>query len=196
MIQRSTWYMLGVFALVLAGAVFFQRWQGGESQPEPTLAPAAGPVWQIDSASLRELHLQQRGGESLTIGRDADGMWTLLDHQPGETDTAGVEAAVSQLASLRSLAELEAGADLAVYGLSEPAYILTLTLTGGEQLVLWVGDVTPIQSGYYVQVNENVPQVVSRFSLEAVLTLIDSPPVLPTPAPAPQEPEGEEGPDS
>jgi hypothetical protein len=191
MIKRPTLYVLWAFVLALAGLVYYQRWQENRPQePEPT--PASTRLWELDSQAVARLEISRRGGGSFSMGRSPAGLWEAVGAEPDTTDLARAEAAISQLAALQTSATLPAGS-LAVFGLQDPAYTLTLTLNGGGRYVLKVGDLTPLGSGYYVQLNDNAPQVVNNFSLDSVLAMVDAPPLVPAPTPdAEEENEAEE----
>ena len=53
----------------------------------------------------------------------------------------------------------------------------------GKTYVMLVGMETPTQTGYYIQLDNGAIQVVAKFSLDTLLSLVDEPPILATPTP-------------
>jgi hypothetical protein len=108
-------------------------------------------------------------GDAVELKLDEQGAWQLLEPPEGPADPTEVESFLSTLTSLRAQTSLEPAASLAIFGLAEPAYRLSMETTGGERLTVLVGDQTPTASGYYVRVNDDPPQVVNKFSLDSFL---------------------------
>ena len=192
MIRRTTWVVVAVFLAVLAAAIYIQR------QPaEPEDAGATPVVTQpnllpLTFSEISSLRLEETvTGKVVELAVDEGGVWQLLEPSAGPADPSEVENILTTLTTLRVQTSLEPAASLAIFGLAEPAYHLTLTSTAGEDVVLLVGDITPTSSGYYVQVNDQPPQVVSKFSLDSFLGILDEPPVQPTPTSWVEELEGE-----
>lgn len=192
MIRRTTWIVLAVFLAVLAAAIYIQR-----QPPEPEDAQATAVVTQpnllpVTYSEISSLRLEETAtGEAVELALDEEGVWQLLEPPAGLADPTEVESILTTLTTLRVQTSLEPAASLAIFGLAQPAYRLSLTTTAGEEVVLLVGDITPTSSGYYVQVNEQPPQVVSKFSLDSFLGILDEPPAQPTPTPGPEELQGE-----
>jgi hypothetical protein len=186
MIRRSTWILLGLFALVLAFAWGLQRFQSQrQASITPTAAAGDQQLLDIQGSAVASLSVENDRGQSLVLGRDTAGLWTILEPQGGgETDTGRAESAITQLLSLRSQYALEMPDNLEDYGLLTPAYTLTLALNGGEKHVILVGKEAPVVSGYYIRLDGGLPQVVSKFSLDPVLEMIAEPPYAPTATPA------------
>jgi len=182
MIRRSTWIVLALFAAVIVFAWYFQA-NISPKLAEPTPTTMVSNLWTLDENIIANVTLENTEGKRLVLGRDASGVWTVVDPQGEAADTAAIESAISQLVSMRVTTSLEPAADMVVFGLSEPAATIDVVLNGGEKHTLRVGDITPTGSGYYVQVDSNPPQVLSKYSLEVILRMLDSPPFLPTATP-------------
>jgi hypothetical protein len=192
MIRRTTWIVVAVFLAVLAAAVFIERRQPGTEEAEVTPVATQTNLLPVTISEISGLRLEETvTGDVVELALDEEGVWQLLEPQPGPADSTQVESSLSTLTTLRVQTSLEPAASLAIFGLAEPAYRLTLRTTTGEKLTLLVGDQTPTSSGYYVQLNEEVPQVVSKYSLDSFLRILVEPPVQPTPTPQGEEIEGE-----
>jgi hypothetical protein len=183
MIKRPTLVMLAIFVIAIGGAVLFQRSQDDEALPPAPTAASDSVFSDFSSAMVAILRIEDTQGQRIVIARDEAGLWEITQPEGGETDLGRAESAVTQLLSLRTMSSLEAGPDLAIYGLNQPQYTLTLVLNGGERHQLKVGDEVPTRNGYYVQLNNNPPQAVNKFSLDPVTAMLQDPPFLPTPTP-------------
>ncbi len=184
MIRRSTWALVAVFVLLLAGTLVYQRYQDQQPKAEATSTPDPnGKLFTIDEKTIVSLRIEG-AGKAVQIGRDSSGLWTVTEPKGGPTDAGKVESAMSQLVDLGIIATLNPTTDLNVYGLGKAAYIITVGLNDGTKDVANVGSLTPTSSGYYVRLNDQTPKVVSKFSLDALLGLLENPPFQDTPTPA------------
>lgn len=182
MIKRPTWILLALFAVVLAGAFIFQRTRD-ETDIEATPTAELQALLDVSSDAIASLKIEDAQGRAVALGRDEAGLWTVTEPEAGETDLAQAESAVSQLVALRPMTRLEAASNLSAFGLLKPSHTITLVMNGGEKYVILVGDVTPTNNGYYVRLNENPPEVVNKYSLDAVIRMIEEPPYQPTATP-------------
>lgn len=194
MIRRSTLVVLGVFILMLVLAWALQNRQAAAPEATPTATEEAFiPFAVSDLASLRIIGPD---GSVLYISRKAGGSWTLI--QPaleGVLDSARVDANLSQLVSVSPLTRLEAAVGLESMGLVTPQYVIRLQSQRGEETLLEVGNETPTQSGYYVQVDNAAVLVAQKFAVQAVIDMLKQIPLQPTPTPeASITPEGTETP--
>jgi hypothetical protein len=177
MIRRSTLVLLVVFAALVAGAIFWQRSQDKIGIAEATATPGSQLLFQF-KGNISGLRLERTSGGVLELSRDAQGAWKLVYPKADETDIAAVEAAVSQLISVPVLSTLEEGPTMEAAGLAPPAYRLLINLDDGSQVVMNVGNATPTGAGYYVLVSQQGMLIVSKYSLEPFLKLLDNPPVM------------------
>ena len=177
MIRRSTLVLLVVFAALVAGAIFWQRSQDKKSPSEATATPGSQLLFDF-KGNITGLRLERTSGGMLELGRDAQGTWTLIYPKAEATDISAVQGAVSQLISMSVLSTLEEGPTMEAAGLATPAYRLLISLDDGSQVVMNVGNVTPTGAGYYVLVSQQGMSIVSKYSLEPFLKLLDNPPVM------------------
>ena len=182
MIKRSTWIVLGVFLLLLAGAYLWQRNQPeGETGGEATPTPPASVYNNLDATKIKSFQVDDSQGGSMVVERDLTGMWSLVKPQAEATDAGRVEAAISQLTAMMVLSQLDPQPAQDVVGLNAPAYVITLKMSDGTTPVLKVGKVTPTSSGYYVQLDKGPILVVSKIGVDDVVGLVANPPVQLTP---------------
>jgi hypothetical protein len=190
MIKRSTWIILAIFVVLLIAAFYLIN-SPGKLKPGPTLTPTATTpaqmLFDLAGRAVSALDVSSGQGKTVSLARETEG-WTLLEPKSDSIDVASVESALSQLTAVRIVSTLETTADLAAYGLDQPAYTISITLDDGSQQTVWVGSATPTGSGYYVRVGENSPQVANKYGLDAVIEFLVTPPV-PTPTVAPTQSE-------
>ena len=187
MIRRSTLVLLVVFVALAAGVIFWQRSQDKKGTATATATPGSQLLFHF-KGNITGLRLEGGSGGVLELGRDAQGAWTLIYPKADATDVPAVEGAVSQLIAAPVISSLEEGPSMEAAGLATPAYRLLIKLDDGSQVVVNIGNVTPTGSGYYVLASGQGMSIVSKFSLEPIIKLLDNPPVkLPdTPTPSDQ----------
>jgi hypothetical protein len=183
MIRRSTWIILGIFLLLIASTLIWQRYRK-EEEAKVTPTPEQEMLLNLTSKII-SLRIEGVGSQIVEIVRDEQGQWKLAIPEGHETDTNtdSVESAVSQLSNLRILSTFEQGLDLGATGLVVPAYKITISLEDGQQVVVNVGKATATGSGYYVLLGEKGVYVVSKYNVDSILELLQNPPIKPTPTP-------------
>ncbi len=181
MIKRNTWILLGIFVVVLGFAVYYQN---SPKKPAVTATPTPGTTElfkAVDEKLINTLRVEAASGKAVALGRDAKGVWTVTEPKGGPTDVTQAETAVSQLLALQSISSLDPTSDLGIFGLSKPSYTVTITMNGGTKYILYIGDVTPTQNGYYVRLNQGAPDIVNKDSIDAMLGMLTNPPFVATP---------------
>jgi len=182
--KRSTWIVLVVF-LALVGLLLYLN-RNAKTASEEDLTPTATVEHLFDeTAGLpTSIEIDAKTGEKVAIGRNEAGTWVLKQPVETEADQGSAEAAASQLSALRILSR--PGVAPGDAGLVEPSYVMTVKLTGGAEKVVRIGDLTPTESGYYTNINgSDEVIVVDKTGLDALLSLVTSPPYVATETPAP-----------
>ncbi len=186
-IKRNTWVLLGVFAIILAFGILYQRDKSQTAASvTPTASPTDKPLLVIDEKSIASVRVEDDQGKAVALGRDAGGLWVITEPKGGgQTDAGKAEQMVTQIAAFHSTGSPNATSDLSIFGLLKAKYTITVNLNGGTKHVIHIGDVDPMGDGYYVQVDGEAPQIVAKSSIEAVTSAITSPPYVPTATPTP-----------
>ena len=185
MIKRSTWILLAVLALFI-GAYFYLKahpLQLSTTTPTPTAKESSFLITK-DNDTLTKVVVTDVQGNTFQMVRDAAGNWAITKPDSAVADQSKAEAAETQLFALSVLTTLETSPSPDVIGLNPPAYTISLEFSGNRQQVLEVGGLTPTSSGYYIQLEGKV-YVVSQYSIDAVVELLQNPPYLVTPTPVP-----------
>lgn len=181
MVRRTTWVLLGAFAVVLLAYAGRQRF----APPPIEATPTAGPEspWSISPEQVDSIRLVGLTDSAvLVLRRDQESGWRMLTPASGGADAGRVEVALTAVLAPVVAQTLDRPTDLNGFGLSPALFRLTLLMADGTAHSMDVGAVDPTGSVYYVQVpgDERV-LMVSRFSLEDLLGLLEMPPYpLPT----------------
>lgn len=176
-----TWITL----LLFAGIVAFAVWLNNRPETPPadaTEAPTVSFVFTDEDGLPTSIEVKPAEGEAVRVARNEDNLWMLELPDEAEADPASAQAAADSISTLRIIQEVQY--DPEVFGLEEPAYVITIKFSGGSEHVLEIGDASPIGNGYYVRIDEEQKiVVVSMDGIDSLLTLLDFPPYLNTPTP-------------
>jgi hypothetical protein len=184
MVRRSTWILLGVFIIVLGVAWYIQRPKEGVSG-EPTPTQSFQNAFQFTETEIASLRIEDHQGNVMVLGRDQEGLWSVLEPQGGATDAGEAESGITSLATLRFQSITNPNSDLSVYGLTVPSRTVTIALSGGEKHTMLVGDLAPTGDNYYVQIDGGSPVIIANYSLDPFLKMLENPPFQATETPTP-----------
>ncbi len=180
MIRRNTWIVL-VVLLAVVGYAFYLRNAKAKEALSATPTAGASPLFSPSFGAPADIKIESAEGTSVEISRDQAGKWVLKVPTAADANQASAEAAATQLGALRVVSSVDLGLD--VIGLDKPAYTITVLYGANQTHKLLVGAVTPIQNGYYVQLDGGTNQVVDKSGLDSLLGLLTEPPYLATPTP-------------
>jgi hypothetical protein len=176
MIRRTTWIYLALFIALLGFAWYFQS-SKEKAAAQVTPTPGTQSLFNIEESSIKSLKIEDNQGKIVALGRDEKGLWSLTEPKADMTDISQAESAVSQLVSLTVLSSVDPAPSADVTGLNPADYTVTIDFNNGSQKVLLVGKVTPIQNGYYSQLDGGPVDVVNKYGMDAFLKLLSNPPV-------------------
>jgi hypothetical protein len=186
MIRRSTVVYITILLAVVA--IFLYRSfrkppVGIEATPAPTTEVSY--LFPAEAGTPASISIKAKSGETVELARNAENAWALRRPIEADAEQGSAEAAASQVMTMRLLERI-AKIDPEVVGLREPEYILTVKFNGGTERTVYIGVVTPTESGYYVQDSSGGEVVIiSKSSVDALLGLLTAPPYLETPTPSP-----------
>lgn len=181
MIRRSTWIVLVVLAALVAFSIYLTN-QKSKDASLPTPTEGSAPLFPTSDGSPTDIKISAAVGNLVEIGRDQTGNWVIKSPVSVAADQAGAEAAATQVTGLRVLSDVQLGLD--VVGLDKPSDTLTVTFSSGKTHTLLIGAVTPIQNGYYCQLDGGPVVVADKPGMDALLGLLTSPPYAATLTPA------------
>lgn len=183
--KRSTWILVVIF-LALVG-VFWYLNRGDQTAAEDvTTTPVATSEYIVTAqdGTPIDITIADANGTTVEVARNDASQWVLKQPIETEADQASVGAAITQLQALKVLSSFEL--DPTTVGLVPPSYVITVKFAEGGDRVLDVGSVTTTNSGYYVRKSgSDKTYVVSKSSLDSLLSMVTTPPYASTPMPSP-----------
>jgi len=187
--RRSTVIYLLLFAVVLGAAYYFNnraKTAEAEVTPEPTTAPIEYLFTSADGLPTR-IKIEAKTGEVVEVARNAENVWAMILPEEAAADQGSVEAAASQVATMRILERVPNLAPDAV-GLDDPEYTMSLQFTSGVERNIEIGVLTPTGRGYYVRGDDTGIVIISNSAVDSLLGLLSNPPYAPTETPPPATP--------
>jgi len=184
MVRRTTWILLGAFAVVVLAYGGWRRFAPAPAEATPTAGPDS--PWSISPEQVESIRLSDLSDPAVVVlRRDLESGWRMLAPAIGAADAGRVEAALTAVLAPVVSQTLDPPPDLEPFGLSPAHYRMTLLMVDGTAHSMDVGAVDPTGSVYYVQVpGDGRVLMVSRFSLEDLLGLLGTPPYpIPTETP-------------
>ncbi len=184
MVKRPTIILLIVLALAIGGYFLVKSQTGKEAEATPT-AETAMLLQKETHGNLTLLEIvDNMNGNSIKLKRFSDGKWAILLPYEAAANQGTVTAAETQIFALKIQSNLEPVGDFSVFGLSTPSYAISLNFEDGAGQAILVGAKNPTGSGYFVQKDGKV-YVISTYSIDAILGLLNNPPYLATLTPSP-----------
>ncbi len=181
--KRTTWVVLVIFLGLVGLLLFLNQREVPAEVADVTPTERVEYLFSPTDGLPTSIRIEARTGEQVAIERNDAGEWVLKQPVATEANQGSAEAAASQLSALRILSR--PGVAPAEAGLVEPSYVMTVKLTGGTEEVVRIGDLTPTSIGYYTNINgSDEVLIVDKTGLEALLTMVTSPPYAETPTPA------------
>jgi len=180
--KRSNWILLILLALTI-GVYFLLQERSEKNAVEETPVAPSDLLIETNGDVLKSIRIYDHDYHIVELVRDQSGAWAVSLPNAAAADQSLAGAAEIQVNALGIVTQIGTVANFGDFGLDAPAYTIKLSYYSGAQHKIEVGDLTPTSSGYYVQLDDGDVYVVSQYSLDAVLELVNNPPYLPTPTP-------------
>jgi len=180
--QAGTWISILMLA-ALVGLAFYLNREKENTAADAT--PTLGTTFLFTDADgiVSSIEVKPAEGESVKIARNAENAWAVILPTEAEANQGLAESAATQITALPINSQIEDGKSPEIFGLKDPAYVITVEFKDGKTRTLEVGDVTPTNSGYYVRVDQDRMYITDLSGIEALLQLGVFPPYLNTPVP-------------
>jgi hypothetical protein len=177
MIRRPTWILLALFVISLGGFWFWQRSDGNETAETGTPFPTSLPLLlNVDANQIQDIKIEDAAGKRLVLSSLGGSSWIITEPERDNVDMDAFSSILQQLTFFQPLGMVDPIPPPDQIGMVIPAYTITVTGQDGKDTVFEVGDQTPTQSGYYVQV-EGKLYVVGAATIDAFLDMLTHPPV-------------------
>ncbi len=180
--KKSTWIILGIFAVLLAAFLLYPEIAPSEEEPaEPTATPHV--LQSLDDQALTSIIYHGLNGETIQLDKVDTLSWTVETHPEGVVTAGNVEEIISYLSELQILAEVSDEKDLAEVGLDEPQQSIAFIHEDGSAYTLEFGNLTALGDGYYALINGHDIVVLPNRGIDQFGSLFDSIIHPPTPTP-------------
>lgn len=182
MLKRSTWIVLGIFAVLILGVFLWQRYGKTEELIEPTPTTQLSElVFDLGDQKIVGFRIDGADGSSILLGQDPTSKAWMVGGQPAElADVTQIDTVASSLAFMMVNRQLPTQPPLDSMGLDLPPYTITLDLDSGKQVVLSIGKLIPTGTGYYARVDENPVMVIAKTDIDSIVSLLTTPPLTTT----------------
>ncbi len=172
MIKRSTWYLL-VFSLVLLIIIFVIENNGQEDaiKAVTTVPPPEKVIPMNHFSQLQSISYKNSRGETLVLNKN-NGNWSISS-DPARVNQAVIAELLANLESLEIKARLDYPKNIEDLGITPNGDRVTITGLQGDNINIRIGMLSPTGSGYYIQVNDSAPILVSKGGLETIINLLN-----------------------
>jgi len=136
----------------------------------------------LDSNSVYIITYTLTDSDEVVIQRTDDNNW-IINFEGGFVTAGIVEQFISAINSIKPTVVLEIAPDGAATGLDKPNQILSIKLDNGTEHVIKIGNLNPIQTGYYIQIDLGKVVLLNKGSLESLIAIIQNAQYPPSPTP-------------
>lgn len=190
MIRRSTVVYI-VLLLALAGAYYYLNNREKPADIAVTTEPSSevtqAYLFTPEEGTPTSIRIESKTGDTVEVARGADNAWAVIQPIAAKADQAAVEAAATQITTMRILDTIP-DIDPKIVGLETPEGVLTVNFKNGGKRTVDIGVITPTESGYYVRSTEGKVVIVSKSAIDSLLGMLIAPPYLETLTPSPIPP--------
>lgn len=147
---KKLFLLIGIFLLlllILSGVKYWNRRQEEKQEKETE----AARVYVTDLKDISEISYNVGNGEFTFVKKD--GTWVYMEDEDFPLKQSVPEQIADTFGKLEAERELKDGDDLGDYGLTEPAYTVSLTIADGQQTVINFGNA--VDDSYYLTVEES-----------------------------------------
>jgi len=191
MVRKQTWILLAVF-VVLLGATLLLRQNPSFSAANQTPTATSFPrvFTGIEASKVDRLEIKSDKGKDVVIQKNSDGTWSFVNNEAGAVDQGKAIQLISSLFSMNTIGLMDASTSLPDIGLSPASQTILISGDGGNiSSAFSIGNATPTDSGFYVQLDKQAPGIVEKSALNEILDLFNEPGLkLETPTPLPATP--------
>ena len=186
--RRTTSGIYLLLFLVALGAYYYlsKREKPADIAITPGTEEVVSYLFKAEEGTPIGIRIESKDGAVVELTRGADEAWVLKQPAQASADQSAVEAAVSQLTTMRILDTLPK-IDRDVVGLKTPAYTILLQFKDKVERKAEIGVITPTENGYYVLSPAGDVVIVSKSSVDALIGMLTNPPYSETPTPSPTE---------
>jgi hypothetical protein len=170
MVRKSTWIIFAIFiAFLIIGILITWHTPESSNSASPTPVELALPADIL--AELSEICYKDSNGSLITI-RQVDGSWSFTSDHQTEINQSRIGELISNLKSLEIFSKFNSSSNTNELELFPTGQEIILTNSKGKSARISIGSPTPTGSGYYLQVDNDVPVIVRKGAMETILDLL------------------------
>jgi hypothetical protein len=180
MIRRATWLFLAVF-IILAGFAWYILRPKPLAQDQVPSLTVSKLLPGITTDSVKALSLTNGKGLEVILEKGNDKNWLQKKPVINPLTQGNIQEILSQVVAINIFDILETPPPASAVGLDNPSY--TLVLTTDQEIQIKIGVMTPTGSGYYIQVGQTQPVIVSKPGIDRLIEIFLMTQTTPTPPP-------------
>jgi len=183
--KRTTWILL-LLLIITIGVYYLLNHLPEKELTDSTVTPdTSAYLFRETDSTLTAIRIFNSAGDVIALKRNAEAAWEITFPVSSEADQTKLSAAETQLNALKFVTNIGIVTSLVDFGLAVPKSNIILDYSNGKIHHLKIGNLSPTNSGYYVQLDNAGVFIVSQYSLDAILELATNPPFPSTPTPSP-----------
>lgn len=181
--KRTSWILIILLILTLAAYFlinFLPEKTISDNQEEDIV-----PQYLVSETqgSLRLIRIIRFRDDVVVMEKNTENIWEIIFPSYGIADQAKLSEVETQINALKIVTAIGEVITKIDYGLLSPDSIIKLEYISGKSHLLTIGNSSPTGSGYYVQLDNKQVFIISKYSLDAILGLANTPPLPPTATP-------------
>lgn len=169
--------------LMIVGFLLLQQkgWVDFATMKEPTTTPYPF-LFDLETKSVESITYTMAGADDVVIQRAKDNEWNI-NFEGGSVSAGDVEQFLTSLNAIRPIMVFEEVPDVTATGLNNPLQIISITMTEGKKHIISIGNLNPIQTGYYIQIDFRKVVLINKGSMESLIAILINAQYPPTPTP-------------
>jgi hypothetical protein len=153
--MKKLWSLLALILafVILIGSYFYIKNKPKETKtPEATSSVTSEQLLNVDKDKITKMTLSSKSGDLVIEKKDSKWVATGSSAKLEQNNVDGIASSFAELSSSKVIEEN--AADLTKYGLKQPSVTAKVTLQGGEEKTVYLGDKTPTGTSYYLMVKD------------------------------------------
>jgi len=158
-------YIALAVLVILAGTLYWSNRRKPSDDTSKASADTPPAILKLDQGSIDKLEVKKKQAESLVLTKAGSGDWQITAPKPLRADQSAVTGILSDVSALNSERLVDdKAANLAPYGLDQPALELDLTEKNHQSQKLLIGNNTPTGSVYAALANDPRVFTIASYS--------------------------------
>jgi len=162
MVKKTTWIFIGIFLVLVVGMLLIEKYPVGPFKGKPTATPQPVVFESIDINLVTNIKIFSDTG-SIELEKTGD-TWIMGNDRQTAVSQEKVAELLYILEKLDSKSSLDPETPMDVMGLTMPNQTIILKTEVGTEYLLTIGVATPTGNGYYAQMNNGTPQIISSYA--------------------------------